>query len=212
MYRADDGPVRFAIHINRLWSGVYKSCARIYQPTLLCIALECALRIDACKIREPAANDRPSIGAPAASRPMQDHVGVSQWRTTALRSERRPRAGRVVPSCAATAARTHSSTAAMAFLSIPVAARKLTQPARDVFRWRPARGRAAEAIARTGLRGSCHRAYSGSVGSLNSAGSRMLPCPYCGKPAVLRSPGLRLDAVSSGGNSTSEFRKSMIAL
>ena len=48
--------------------------------------------------------------------------------------------------------------------------------------------------------------YSGSVGSLNNTVSLMLPCPYCGKLALVGSAGSNVDAVSSGGNSTSEFR------
>src|SRR5438045_3908789 len=50
--------------------------------------------------------------------------------------------------------------------------------------------------------------YSGSEGSLKSAGRRMLPWPYWGNPGVAASPGLRFEAVSSGGNNTSELRKS----
>ena len=52
---------------------------------------------------------------------------------------------------------------------------------------------------------SC-RCYSGSVGSLNST-VNLMPCPNCGKLLLLGSAGSRFDAVSSGGNSTSEFRK-----
>src|SRR5262249_58109276 len=48
--------------------------------------------------------------------------------------------------------------------------------------------------------------YSGSLGSLNSTVSLMLPWPCCGKPGVFGSPGSRFDAVSSGGNSTSDSR------
>src|SRR6266404_2178548 len=48
--------------------------------------------------------------------------------------------------------------------------------------------------------------YSGSAGSLNSTVNLMLPWPNCGNPFFVGSPGSRFDAVSSGGNSTSEFR------
>ena len=50
------------------------------------------------------------------------------------------------------------------------------------------------------------------VGSLNSTGKRMLPCPRCGKPGAFGFPGSRFEAVSSGGNSTSEFRNSSTAV
>src|SRR5882672_12639079 len=48
--------------------------------------------------------------------------------------------------------------------------------------------------------------YSGSAGLLNSTVNLMLPWPNCGKPSLVWSPGSRLDAVSSGGNNTSELR------
>src|SRR5215475_10689808 len=48
--------------------------------------------------------------------------------------------------------------------------------------------------------------HSGSVGSLNNTVSLILPWPYCGKFGVAGCPGSRLEAVSSGGNNTSEFR------
>jgi hypothetical protein len=49
--------------------------------------------------------------------------------------------------------------------------------------------------------------YSTSVGSLNKTVSLMLPCPNCGYPVAAGLPGSRFEAVSSGGNNTSEFRK-----
>src|SRR5262249_43613988 len=52
--------------------------------------------------------------------------------------------------------------------------------------------------------------YSGSAGLLNSKPRRMLPWPNCGKPEAKRSPESKLDAVSSGGNRMSEFRKLII--
>lgn len=48
--------------------------------------------------------------------------------------------------------------------------------------------------------------YSGSVGSLNSDVNLILPCPNCGKLGLAGSPGSKFDAVSSGGNNTSELR------
>src|SRR5215475_6669024 len=51
--------------------------------------------------------------------------------------------------------------------------------------------------------------YSGSPGLLKSTVKRMLPWPNCGKPVANGSPGSRLDAVSSGGNRMSEFKKAM---
>src|SRR5947207_1242741 len=53
--------------------------------------------------------------------------------------------------------------------------------------------------------------YSGSAGLLKSTPSFMLPCPACGKLVALGFPGSRFDAVSSGGKSTSELRKSSTA-
>src|SRR5262249_44700733 len=50
--------------------------------------------------------------------------------------------------------------------------------------------------------------YSGSDGSLNNTVSLMLPCPNCGKFGFVGSAGSSVDAVSSGGNSTSEFKNS----
>jgi hypothetical protein len=44
-------------------------------------------------------------------------------------------------------------------------------------------------------------------GLVNSAVSLILPCPNCGKPARVGSPGSRFDAVSSGGNRIKELRK-----
>ena len=49
--------------------------------------------------------------------------------------------------------------------------------------------------------------HSGSVGSLNSTVSLMLPWPNCGKFCFVGSAGSRFEAVSSGGNRTSESRK-----
>jgi len=49
--------------------------------------------------------------------------------------------------------------------------------------------------------------HSGSVVSLNSTVNLMLPWPNCGKLGFVGSPGSKVDAVSSGGNNTSEFRK-----
>ncbi|MCG3131088.1 MAG: hypothetical protein FLDDKLPJ_01863 [Phycisphaerae bacterium] len=78
-------------------------------------------------------------------------------------------------------------------------------------RWRETRGIRARSTPRKKSRNPADfLVYSGSVGSLNNAGSLMLPCPNCGKPGVLGSPGFRLLAVSSGGNRTSELRKSRI--
>src|SRR3954447_21487060 len=54
--------------------------------------------------------------------------------------------------------------------------------------------------------------YSKSVGSLNITVSLMLPWPYCGKFVFVRFAGSSVDAVSSGGNNTSEFRNAMTAL
>src|SRR5262249_2050825 len=48
--------------------------------------------------------------------------------------------------------------------------------------------------------------YSKSVGSLNRPESLMLPWPHRGQLGWVGSAGSRLDAVSSGGNKTSEFR------
>src|SRR5439155_4238999 len=53
--------------------------------------------------------------------------------------------------------------------------------------------------------------YSGSAGLLKSALSLMLPWPNWGKPAAARFPAFRLDAVSSGGKITSEFRNASTA-
>ena len=53
--------------------------------------------------------------------------------------------------------------------------------------------------------------YSTSVGSLNKTVSLMLPCPNCGYPVAAGLPGSRFEAVSSGGNNTSEFRKVSMA-
>ena len=49
--------------------------------------------------------------------------------------------------------------------------------------------------------------YSRSLGSLKSAVSLMLPWPNWGKFSVFGSPGSKFEAVSSGGNSTSVWRK-----
>ena len=51
--------------------------------------------------------------------------------------------------------------------------------------------------------------YSGSPGSSNSTVNLMLPWPNCGKFGFVGSPGSSVEAVSSGGNSTSEFEVSL---
>src|SRR2546421_1535944 len=55
-------------------------------------------------------------------------------------------------------------------------------------------------------RQAIQQSYSGSAGLLKSTLSLMLPCPNWGNPAVSLLPGFKFEAVSSGGNSTSEFR------
>ena len=52
------------------------------------------------------------------------------------------------------------------------------------------------------------RAHSISDGLLKSTVSLTLPCPNCGNHAASRLPGSRLEAVSSGGKITSEFKNS----
>ncbi len=57
------------------------------------------------------------------------------------------------------------------------------------------------------FRGGLNRLFhSGSVGSLNRTVSFMLPCPNWGKFGVVRTPGSRVEAVSSGGKRTRESR------
>src|SRR6185503_11786518 len=75
-----------------------------------------------------------------------------------------------------------------------------------VLTYRPSSGRYVTILLRSACGGP--GAHSGSRGSLNNTGSLMLPCPACGNPSAVGFAGFRLEAVSSGGNSTSVSRYS----
>src|SRR5437016_2337929 len=51
--------------------------------------------------------------------------------------------------------------------------------------------------------------HSISAGLLNKTVSLIDPCPTCGKPELVGTPGSRVEAVSSGGKRTREFKKAI---